>query len=485
MRLRSLNPLAWPFTLKVPLVVAALMIAVSALITDRVLERLAQTQEKHLEQLADAYLDGLATSILPSVLRDDVWEVFDALDRASERYEGLDLDWTTVTNADGEILASSRPTDFETFGALPADVRARFRTGHDGMLQQDERLAYVHRSLMHQGKAIGNIYAAIGIGALNDERSEVFLTLLATNGLLTLAMAALGYFTVRRMVRPIKILSQHLDRGQHGPVEAIPDSDVGGYGPEFGRLFRRYNAMVGGVNEREVLATRLSEEERLASLGRLASGIAHEINNPLGGMFNALDALKRHGDREAVRQTSVRLIHQGLSGIRDLVRSTLATYRADREASVLPPQGLDDLRLLVSPEVKRKSLKLEWTNGVTEDLPVPAMAVRDAVLNLLLNACAASPEEGTIAFSARRLDDRLLIEISDNGPGLPANVRQYLRAPDVGSAPVDQRGGLGLWMVKRLAAENGGELRAHDDGGAGTRVSLTIRLRGNELRHVA
>ncbi len=139
MRLRYLNPLAWPFTVKVPLVVAALMIAVSALITDRVLERLAQTQERHLEQLADAYLDGLATSILPSVLRDDVWEVFDALDRASERYEGLDLDWTTVTNAEGEILASSRPTDFDTFGALPADVLARFRTGQDGTLQQDER----------------------------------------------------------------------------------------------------------------------------------------------------------------------------------------------------------------------------------------------------------------------------------------------------------------------------------------------------------
>ncbi len=160
----------------------------------------------------------------------------------------------------------------------------------------------------------------------------MFLTLLATNGLLTLAMAALGYFTVRRMVRPIKILSQHLDRGQRGPVEAIPDHDVDGYGPEFSRLFRRYNAMVRGVNEREVLATRLSEEERLASLGRLASGIAHEINNPLGGMFNALDALKRHGDREAVRQTSVRLIQQGFSGIRDLVRSTLVTYRADRDA---------------------------------------------------------------------------------------------------------------------------------------------------------
>jgi signal transduction histidine kinase len=133
--------------------------------------------------------------------------------------------------------------------------------------------------------------------------------------------------------------------------------------------------LVRGVNERKLLATKLSEEEKFASLGRLASGIAHEINNPLGGMFNALDALKRHGDRDSVRQTSIRLIEQGLSGIRDLVRSTLVTYRADKNESVLPPRDLDDLRLLIHQEVKRKRLHLHWHNDIAEDLPLPAVAV--------------------------------------------------------------------------------------------------------------
>jgi signal transduction histidine kinase len=243
--------------------------------------------------------------------------------------------------------------------------------------------------------------------------------------------------------------------------------------------------LVRGVNERKLLATKLSEEEKLASLGRLASGIAHEINNPLGGMFNALDALKRHGDRDSVRQTSIRLIEQGLSGIRDLVRSTLVTYRADKNESVLPPRDLDDLRLLIHPEVKRKRLNLHWHNDIAEDLPLPAVAVRDAVLNLLLNACAAGPEGSTVSFAARLEDDRLAIEITDQGSGLPPKVRQYLEHPDVGSAPIDQRGGLGLWMVKRLAMENGGELRATNNDGQGTRVLLMIALRQRELKDVA
>ena len=88
------------------------MLAVSAVITNRVLARLGDNQEQNLEQLASAYLDGLSASLIPSVFREDVWEVFDTLDRSRERYKGLNVKWTIVTNADGKILAASDPTEF-------------------------------------------------------------------------------------------------------------------------------------------------------------------------------------------------------------------------------------------------------------------------------------------------------------------------------------------------------------------------------------
>jgi hypothetical protein len=78
MRARGWHPRNWPVTLKVPILVAGLMVGVSLLVTDRVLERLVDTQERHLDALAGAYLDGLSSAILPDVLRADVWEVFDA-----------------------------------------------------------------------------------------------------------------------------------------------------------------------------------------------------------------------------------------------------------------------------------------------------------------------------------------------------------------------------------------------------------------------
>ena len=108
------------------------------------------------------------------------------------------------------------------------------------------------------------------------------------------------------------------------------------------------------------MAKQLAAEERLASLGRLASGLAHEINNPLGGLFNAIDTLKRHGDRPSVRTTSLDLIERGLRGIRDVVRTVLATYRADREQRDLTASDLDDMRFLISPEAARKSIRVHW-----------------------------------------------------------------------------------------------------------------------------
>ncbi len=74
----------WPITIKVPLLVAALMLAISFVISNTVRSRLAQTQERNLQALSRTYVEGLSTNLLPHMLREDVWEVFDALDRASK-----------------------------------------------------------------------------------------------------------------------------------------------------------------------------------------------------------------------------------------------------------------------------------------------------------------------------------------------------------------------------------------------------------------
>ncbi len=480
-----LNPTTWPLSVKVPLLVAVLMFAVSAIVSNRVLSRLEDSQEQNLQQLASAYLDGLSASLIPSVSRVDVWEVFDTLDRSRERYKGLNVSWTIVTNAEGKILAASDPAKYPSDSAVAQATLAHFADAKEVVLDAGNATAFLVRSLSYQDREIGRIYAEADIGSLLQERRDVFRTLLLTNLLLTLLLATVGYLAIRRMIRPVRVMSFHLDQASQGKIELIPESDVVRQSAEFRRLFSRYNILSQAVNDREFLAVQLAEEEKVASLGRLASGMAHEINNPLGGMFNALDALKKHGTREQVRATSIRLLEHGLTGIRDLVRSTLASYRADQRPRDLTMADLDDLRLLVKPEAKRMGLKLEWKNEIAASVHVPAVPVRDAVLNLLLNACASSTENGNVGFHAQIECGALIVDVSDQGGGLPAHVREYLERDGAGSVPLDKRSGLGLWIVKRLCDEMNGKLIVVKSSASGTTIRLKVQPKPKELRHAA
>ena len=472
--LRKANPFRWPLAWRVPLIVVLLMLSVSVVVTDRVLTRLAETQTRHLAQLSDAYLDGLSSAVLPHVLREDVWEVYDALDRARQRYQGLDIAWTVVGDSQGRVLASSHPREFPLQSLLSDRIKVPNSADPTPAMTEERGRAHLRRELTYQGRALGIVHAEVSIEGLIKERWEVLRTLVMTNAFLTLALAAIGYVAVLRMMRPVRVLSAHLRSGAEGRMSSIPDSELGPPTSEFGSLFRSYNTLLGSVHERELLLAKLSEEERLAALGRLAAGMAHEINNPLGGLLNAVSTLKRHGEKTVVRETSIRLLETGLRGIRDIVRSSLATYRRRDDQLMLTATDLDDLQLLLQPEIKRKQLTLAWENRIDHPIAVPAGAVRDAALNLLLNGCAASPISATLTFVARSTEAGLVLEVRDQGPGMPESVLRYVNDHDGDQSPLSECEGLGLWMVKRLARESGGQLSARRETAAGTVVQLEV-----------
>lgn len=133
-----------PLTFRVPAIVAALMIVVGALVSEQVLSRLADMQERHLRALATSYLDGLSSSLTPHVLRGDVWEVFDALDRARDRYKALRPMETVVTGADGKVIAATDPIAARTLSPLPAEFANRFTAGDIAIDGSNDR-AFVRR----------------------------------------------------------------------------------------------------------------------------------------------------------------------------------------------------------------------------------------------------------------------------------------------------------------------------------------------------
>lgn len=484
-RLTSLRA-PMPITVKVPIVVVILMVGIGVVASERVLARLVASQERQLSDLAEAYLDGLATPLIEPVLREDSWEIFDILDRAHRLYAGVRPVETVVTNSAGLVLAASNPRHAAIGASLPADFPAGQEHTSKVLVREDDSRAFVDRRLVVENRVIGTLHAELDISPLLAERREVLWTLIVSNAILTLVFAALGWFTVRRMVAPMKVLAEHIEGAQDGAVEQIPENAIPSSGTETGRLFRGFNRMARAVAEREALVARLADEERLASLGRLASSVAHEINNPLGGLFNAIDTLKVHGDKAQVRRGAIDLLDRGLRGIRDVVRSALAAYRPDRETRNLHAADLDDLRLLVRPEAGRRQADLGWSNELPSEVEVDAFPVRQMVLNLLLNACRAAPEGGRVRLVAAVADDRLDISIEDSGAGMPAQVVAFL-AEEGSPAPIAEGTGLGLWVARRMARELGGSLSVERSvlGGAAVRIIVPLRQQKAEFAHVA
>jgi len=473
----------WPITLKVPLVVMLLMLAISFVISNSVLSRLAATQERNLQMLSRSYLAGLGATLRPYILREDVWEVFDTLERTRSVYEGLNAVDTIVFNADNTVIAASNPKKYATGQKVASGPLAMLDAPGRIVIDETEQTARMLRSVTLQGRKIGSIYTELNISALMNERQAVLWQLVLTNAALTVFLMAVGYWAVRRMVQPVRTLDAYLERSSDGPMKAIPDAELDKASGEFRRLFRRYNAMARAANERFDLTRRLAQEERLASLGRLASGMAHDINNPLGGLFNTLSTLKRYGDQDHVRLSSINLLERGLKGIRDAVRATLMTYRRPNERGAIGHDDLEDLRYLIKPALRQKSLILEWDNQIDRDLPLAGYGLRDASLNLLMNACNASPEGGKLSFCACAFEGHVEIAIADQGPGLPDPYKQMLEARgEVGPPKAGQ--GLGLWMVRRFLHDLNGtaQVQLNDPG---TTVRLIVPLQAEEERHVA
>ena len=474
----------WPIAIKVPSLVMLLMLAISFVISNTVLTRLAETQERHLQALSRAYLDGLGGTLLPHILHEDVWEVFDTLDRARSIYAGLNALTTIVLNPANRIIAASDPKAFPTGQPLATELLEGLGTNGKLLINEDKRTARMLDAVTLQGQKVGGLYTELDVSALITERQSVLWQLIVTNALLTLFLMAVGYWAVRRMVQPVRTLGAFLDRGSGGPVEVIPDMQLGSPTSEFGRLFRRYNAMARAANDRLHLTEQLAEKERLASLGRLASGMAHEINNPLGGLFNALDAIKRYGERETVRESSIKLLERGLSGIRDVVRAMLMTYRQPEDPRALKREDIEDLHYLIQPALRQKDLTLNWRNTLNEDLPLPAASVRDAIFNLLLNACAVSAEGGQVSLSARQTAHRLEVSVGDCGFGMPEVYRNFLENGSSAGGPMKAGAGLGLWMVRRMLDGVGGSTNV-EAGPAGTTIHLSLPFAMEASRHVA
>ncbi|MEQ1612691.1 MAG: sensor histidine kinase, partial [Hyphomicrobiaceae bacterium] len=256
-------PFKLQITVRVPVVVTLFMIAVSAFASERVLTRLDQTQTRHIRALSNIYLEGLSLALVDAMVREDIWQVFDVLDRSHRHPTGIRPTETIVTTPEGAIIASSDPLRAPSQAKLPEDYRLAFADDPSIAVPAGSVVAFAKRTVVSDGRSIGSIYAKIDVAPQIAERNDVLRTLIFTNALLTLALAALASFIVGRMMRPMRILTDYLEKSVTANVPAIPEAVVESARPEYQRTFAAYNTLAKAMQEREAMAARLAEEERL------------------------------------------------------------------------------------------------------------------------------------------------------------------------------------------------------------------------------
>ncbi len=473
-----------PLTARVPIVASALILVVAVVVSHAMMSSVVREQELGLRRVAAVYIDGISTTVYPHVAAHNLANTTEALHRTMWFHQSMREQRALVVLPDGRLFADVTGPDGDPKAPDPfhdPDLRRRLAAGHGLVFDTSTGTGWASRTIVHDGNHVADIYVALELKPLIEERRALHRELLVATVLAGVCAALIGFLIVRRMVMPVRLLTDHLRRAQAGSFDPVPPGAPPPEASEYGRLLRGYNDLVTALGEREALAARLAERERESVLGRLAATVAHEVHNPLGGISTAVNTVRKFGDDPDVRSKSIDLIERGLWSIRDVVDSVLAFHRMPPDSRGLTPNDMDDLRALIEPEVRRRSLQLSWRSAISTPVSVAATETRQIALNLLLNACAAAPPDGEVSFvvwtdcgSTLAAAATLRMEIGDSGPGLPPVVAAVLTE----FGPVDPQEsphGLGVRVVRDLVRGLGGRIVAmRGANGQGTRIVVEL-----------
>ncbi|MGD1000455.1 MAG: PAS domain S-box protein [Candidatus Brocadiia bacterium] len=230
-------------------------------------------------------------------------------------------------------------------------------------------------------------------------------------------------------------------------------------------------------------AAQLQRMESLAVTGRLAAGVAHEINNPLQGIIGQLSLLAGELPEPLRQGRRIVLIHDGIDRIAGIVRNLLQLHRpapAGEEScaasSVIP--GLTDM---ISSIATNQHIRLEvFVTPPEMTVPMSANALTQVLLNLVLNAIDAMPKGGVMRIEARQTRQEVLVSVSDTGVGIPSEYRTRLFSPFF-TTKGPKGTGLGLSVTHSLVTSAGGTIAATDHKGGGTTFAIRFENERSEI----
>ncbi len=331
-------------------------------------------------------------------------------------------------------------------------------------------------------------WGSIKIGlSMEETRKEIqqtrlILILIGGGGLLIGVLGAI--FLAKRITGPLTKLVEATVRISKGHLSQrinITSQD------EIGNLARSFNKM-----SRQLLLTRkkmeaankkLIQAEKLASIGRISAGIAHEIRNPLTSVKLNIQKLTQSGNLDEMEREHLNLSQEGIRHMEKSIKDLLDFTRASELNPALfsISQILDESvkTLADSLELKNIVLEKDYQNGLPQVM-VDGDKMRQVFLNVLRNACEAVEEGGKINISLSLLKERshkmIKVDISDNGCGIPERERDLIFELFYTTKPAGI--GLGLAIARKIIEQHRGFIRVRDNETKGTCFEILIPVEG-------
>jgi len=244
---------------------------------------------------------------------------------------------------------------------------------------------------------------------------------------------------------------------------------------EIGELGKAFNGMMDELEEsreREtVRRSQLAHTEKMAAVGTLAAGVAHEVNNPVAGVLTCIENMQADPENREMREQYLGLIHDGVKRIERTVANLLdfSRPRSMRLGPASLNQSLTQVIDLVGFQLRKSNVKPRFELDPRDPWIVgDRFQIEQLFLNLVLNALQAMPNGGTLTLRTRRAGAWELVEVGDTGSGIPEAIRERIFDPFFTTREVEQGTGLGLAVSYNIAAAHGGGIEVETVEGEGS-----------------
>lgn len=369
-----------------------------------------------------------------------------------------------ITDKDGKILAHN---DYTNFGSIASDHLTRTALQSQQFLSEVTRLKSnedvldLALPLLVAGKSWGTLRVGLSMTPLQRELDTLKWQVFTFAGIFFLFGTAAFYIIGLTMSRPLERLSQAMSDLNQDSLPAVPEAT--GRQDEIGDLQESFRQMVLRLQQsekgRQLAVSRLLRAEKLATIGEIVAGVAHEVNNPLGAMAFSIASLEKKAPQELTRHIGI--VKGGLSRIETIVRQLSEFSRA---GSLDLGCIKSDVFFKETAQFAVMALKRFPVRFTALDECVPCSLSLDkgkmhqVVLNLLLNAGNASPAGGCVRLTAAVADGFYLLSVKDQGQGIAAEQQPLIFELFYTTNLAGEGSGIGLAICKNIVEMHRGEI---------------------------